>query len=303
MARQYLIDQLKPIADGLNGGPPATPPTSRPSPAAPTWSAVIPGTDLADQYVIVGAHYDHLGSSCRTAVPATRSATAPPTTPPAWRPRSPSAAPSRQPRPAPLGDPRALGPGGGRAARLAATTPSTRSSRSPTTVAYVNFDIQGANLLPSLRNTTFAVGAETGGSASPGDRPRRGGAGQRSTPTCSARSSARAAATTSNFLGVSVPTSSSPTRPAPATTRLRTSSASSTSASSDKQIATSLAVTRELAGTDDPPPFDRGPAAGDLPGRGDVRGVVDLAATDLEPFSHSRPADDHEHPERGRRAS
>src|SRR5438309_596742 len=31
------------------------------------------------------------------------------------------------------------------------------------TVAYVNFDIQGANLLPSLRRTSFAVGPETGG--------------------------------------------------------------------------------------------------------------------------------------------
>ena len=31
------------------------------------------------------------------------------------------------------------------------------------TVGYVNFDIQGANLLPSLRNVSFAVGAETGG--------------------------------------------------------------------------------------------------------------------------------------------
>ena len=31
------------------------------------------------------------------------------------------------------------------------------------TVGYVNFDIQGANLLPALRNTTFAVGAESGG--------------------------------------------------------------------------------------------------------------------------------------------
>jgi hypothetical protein len=30
-------------------------------------------------------------------------------------------------------------------------------------VASVNFDIQGANLLPSLNRTTFAVGAETGG--------------------------------------------------------------------------------------------------------------------------------------------
>src|SRR4029079_14048777 len=31
------------------------------------------------------------------------------------------------------------------------------------TTSYVNFDIQGSNLLPSLRNTTFAVASETGG--------------------------------------------------------------------------------------------------------------------------------------------
>jgi len=31
------------------------------------------------------------------------------------------------------------------------------------TITYVNFDIQGANLLPSLRNFSVAVGAETGG--------------------------------------------------------------------------------------------------------------------------------------------
>ena len=31
------------------------------------------------------------------------------------------------------------------------------------TVAYVNLDIQAANLRPSLRNLSFAIGAETGG--------------------------------------------------------------------------------------------------------------------------------------------
>ncbi len=31
------------------------------------------------------------------------------------------------------------------------------------TIAYVNFDIQGTNLLPSLKNSTILVGAETGG--------------------------------------------------------------------------------------------------------------------------------------------
>ena len=37
-ARQYLIEQLKPIAEGLNAGPPATRPISRRSAAAPTSS-------------------------------------------------------------------------------------------------------------------------------------------------------------------------------------------------------------------------------------------------------------------------
>ena len=31
------------------------------------------------------------------------------------------------------------------------------------TVAYINFDIQGSDLLPSIANSTIAVGAETGG--------------------------------------------------------------------------------------------------------------------------------------------
>jgi hypothetical protein len=31
------------------------------------------------------------------------------------------------------------------------------------TAAYINFDIQGSNLLPSLRTSSFALGAETGG--------------------------------------------------------------------------------------------------------------------------------------------
>src|SRR4029450_2085199 len=31
---------------------------------------VIPGRDRADEVVVVGAHYDHLGSRCRTADPA-----------------------------------------------------------------------------------------------------------------------------------------------------------------------------------------------------------------------------------------
>ena len=37
----------------------------QPFPGGTNVVAVIPGTDLADEYVVVGAHYDHLGNSCR----------------------------------------------------------------------------------------------------------------------------------------------------------------------------------------------------------------------------------------------
>ena len=38
-------------------------------------------------------------------------------------------------------------------------------------VAYLNWDMQGINLLPALADTTFVIGAETGG---PGPRGRGG---------------------------------------------------------------------------------------------------------------------------------
>src|SRR4051812_38924255 len=68
LAREYLLDQLRPIAKGPSAGT---------GDAAYLQSfaggtnvlAVIRGTTLPNQYVIVGAHYDHLGHSCATAIP------------------------------------------------------------------------------------------------------------------------------------------------------------------------------------------------------------------------------------------
>jgi hypothetical protein len=124
--------------------------------------AIIPGSVLPSEYVLVGAHYDHL-ATCRTVDVGDTVCNG----------ATDNAA----------GVAAALGVGRGIAAL---PTKPRRSvvlafwdteedgllgslyySNNPlvplaSTVGYINFDIQGANLLPSLRDFTFAVGAETG---------------------------------------------------------------------------------------------------------------------------------------------
>ena len=69
-ARAYLIDQLRPIARGLNPAGTGDAAYTQPFSGGRNVVAVIPGTDLADQYVIVGAHYDGLGTSCQRSIPS-----------------------------------------------------------------------------------------------------------------------------------------------------------------------------------------------------------------------------------------
>ena len=126
--------------------------------------ARIPGTDLADEIVLVGAHYDHVanctdkgGSSvCNGATDnAAGSAIL-------------------------LEIAAAIFDGGEAPRRTVMFAFWDEEERglvgsrewidaNPTVVddivAYVNYDIAGANLLPSLANETLAVGAETGGAA------------------------------------------------------------------------------------------------------------------------------------------
>ena len=126
---------------------------------------LIRGKDLPNEYVIVGGHYDHLGHSCTDKVHdgdtvcngATDNAA--------------GAAATLE-----VGRALASIPGGPHRSVIVALWDreedgllgSQYYTQHPlvpnaNVVAYVNFDIQGANLLPSLRSTSFAVGAETGG--------------------------------------------------------------------------------------------------------------------------------------------
>lgn len=124
--------------------------------------AIIPGSELPNEYVIVGAHYDHVGS-CRTVQAgdtvcngATDNAAGAAIVLAVGRTLAALPTPPRRSVILALWDAEEDGLRG-----------SLYYSNNPlvpmaSTVAYINLDIQGANLLPSLRNYTFAIGAETG---------------------------------------------------------------------------------------------------------------------------------------------
>jgi hypothetical protein len=164
LAREFLIDQLRPISQGLNGSASGDAAYTQSLPGGTNVVSVIQGTDLADQYVVVGAHYDHLGSSCEyktTGDEICNGATdnAAGVAAVLAIARSIAAQPVKPRRSVVLAlwdreEDGLLG------SRYYADNPLVPLAK---TVGYVNFDIQGANLLPRLRNTSFAVASETGG--------------------------------------------------------------------------------------------------------------------------------------------
>jgi hypothetical protein len=126
---------------------------------------IIPGTDLADEYVLVGAHYDGLGTSCRRATAedticngATDNATGAAIVLDIARHLHYSGVAPRRSVIVAFWDREEDGLLG---AQAFANAPGVSLAK---IAAYVNLDIQGANLRPSGRDLTFAVGAETGGS-------------------------------------------------------------------------------------------------------------------------------------------
>ncbi len=161
-AQEFLYGQLSEFAepafdgDGIDG-------YQQEFPDGTNIVAVIPGTDLADEYVVIGAHYDHVGSDCPTndpadhicngatdnaagvaaAIAAARNVTA--------------AGPPRRTVVVALWDSEEDGLLG---SQYYTTDPVVPMEQ---TVAYLNFDIQGSDLLASIANSTIAVGAETGG--------------------------------------------------------------------------------------------------------------------------------------------
>lgn len=127
---------------------------------------LIPGGERADEYVVVGAHYDHLGNGeycsasdgdtiCNGAMDDAAGVAAVLAIGRALR-----ALPAPPSRSVLLvfwdGEEHGL-LGSKHFANVDPLVPLADVA------AYVNFDIQGSNLAPSLRNTSFAIGAESGG--------------------------------------------------------------------------------------------------------------------------------------------
>src|SRR5262249_50989942 len=176
-AQTWLIRKLRRLGSGLNtaasGDDAFKQPFVQGSQIGTNLVALIPGRDLASEYVIVGAHPAHRDSRRTPDGPC-----------------SAAGAPGGQichgatDNAAGVAAVLAIG----RAIRKLPTPPrrsvvlalwdseedgllgSLYYTAHPLvplaqTKGYINFDILGENLLPSLRKTSFAIGAETGGSA------------------------------------------------------------------------------------------------------------------------------------------
>lgn len=126
---------------------------------------IIPGSDLADEYVMIGAHYDHLGrGDCRlvTAADDICNGAVDNATGVAAAMAIGEAIAAEAPRRSVViafWDAEEDGLLGSRAFVATPVIPLD------SIVTYVNFDMQGSDLLPSLADRTIAVGAETGGEA------------------------------------------------------------------------------------------------------------------------------------------
>ena len=222
---------------------------------------MIRGRDLPDQYVVVGAHYDHLGKQtpdcggqtaedtiCNGATDNAAGVAAV---------LSVGRALARQhPRPRrsvvlALWDSEEDG--------LLGSSYYTQHPLVPLskTVAYVNFDIQGANLLPSLRKTTFAVAAETGGSRLQ-SIVRAAAAGGPLDTTMLSSIFGQYRSDYASFLGVSVPSVFFTDSTGPCYHTAADQSGIVDFGKLSRQIGTSLGVTRRLANTNNPPVFASG---------------------------------------------
>ena len=275
-ARQYILDQLQPITDPVGGS------YTHAINLGTNVLGVIPGTDLPGKYVIVGAHYDHVGSSCTSkeagdticngatdnaAGVAAALAIA----------RDIARNPTRRSVIIAIWDREEDG--------LLGSLAYTQNPPVPLadTVGYVNFDIQGANLLPALRNTTFAVGAESGGTRFQDIVQAAAGPQSLDTHLFSAIFG-QGRSDYANFLNVDVPSVFYTDSTGPCYHTNQDEPGVVDYGKLDQQIATALATTRELGNTGNPPAWTEN----DPVVYQDVvtfAGVVDLAVTNIDRFS------------------
>ena len=176
LAQTYLIRKLRRLGRGLgpgSGDAAFKQPFTHLGQTGTNILAVMRGTDLANEYVMIGGHYDHLNSR---SDPATGRCSA---SAPVGGEICNGAADNAAGVAATLAIAKALKKAGPtRRSVILAFWDSEEDDLNGSAYyaanplvpndavkGYLNFDLQGANLLPSLKNTSFAIGAETGGPA------------------------------------------------------------------------------------------------------------------------------------------
>ena len=166
--QSYLISRLRRIGPGLDstrsGDDAYRQPFAEGNVRGTNLLAVIPGRELPDEFVMIGAHYDHLGRRCDSSPGggnicngATDNAAGTAVVLAVGNAIKRLPEPPRRSIVLALWDAEEDGLVGSRQYVAHPVVPLAK------TVAYVNLDIQGADLLPSLANVSFAVGPETGG--------------------------------------------------------------------------------------------------------------------------------------------
>jgi hypothetical protein len=165
LAQNYLIKQLKTFSVGLDASRSGDDAFKQPFALGVNVVGLIRGKRLPNEYIVVGAHYDHFApGGCRAKVPGENICN--------------GATDNAAGVAAVLSVGRRIRREGGALQRsvilalwdreedgLLGSAYYVNHPIAPLDkpVGYVNLDIQGANLLPSLRKISFALGAETGG--------------------------------------------------------------------------------------------------------------------------------------------
>ena len=275
-ARQFLLNEIQSITDPVGGS------YTHAINLGTNVLGVIPGTDLPGKYVIVGAHYDHVGSSCTSKEAgdticngATDNAAG----------VAAALAIARDIAKNPLRRSVIIAFWDREEDGLLGSLAYTQTPLVPLadTVGYVNFDIQGSNLLPSLRNTTFAVGSESGGTRFQDIVQAAAGPQSLDTHLFSAIFG-QGRSDYANFLNVDVPSVFYTDSTGPCYHTNQDEPGIVDYGKLDQQIATALATTRELGNTTNPPAWTEN----DPVVYQDVvtfAGVVDLAVTNIDRFS------------------
>jgi len=164
LAQDYLIDELEVIANGLNSAQSGDDAFKQQFTSGTNILALIPGDELPGEYVLIGAHYDHVGSGCilleagdTICNGATDNAAGVAAVLAAGRTIAALPDAPRRSVILALWDREEDG--------LLGSQYYVQNPLVPLadTIAYINFDILGSNLLPSLKTFSFAISGETGG--------------------------------------------------------------------------------------------------------------------------------------------